>query len=459
LLSRVQGGRAVHRSYHRRSADLPWLGRKGVELVTLANINHLLRAISTTALTACALITGVSGVAFATENGALPRAAQYLINAQLPSGFFDFEMDFLSAKKEEVGNEDSIKDSVILRMRFLARQASAAYALAKYYYFSKDESVRERLVKSLIALKVSSAPMRKPTSLSWIERAGLTSVPFGQIKLSRLLYHFGVLYEPKGAGRVLALDGDYTTAFAGSTALALMAELFFSAVSGDHTFEDTRTAWLEGLMSFHMLTGGFRQHPLVTLRNPYSDGEAWLALALHAEILPELPQPLLNRIDDEMIRMYAGQRSMGFFPWGMMAAASRFRATSEPKFLDFITQEGDQILQATKAPFAEDDNTCSLVEGLTAAAGALQSVERINTELGGRLNGRINSEMAKNRALQIEPAQERIGLAEGAYFFSERLGQYAGAFMAGRYIPYTRTDYTGHCMSAIIEMQWVARTR
>jgi hypothetical protein len=157
--------------------------------------------------------------------------------------------------------------------------------------------------------------------------------------------------------------------------------------------------------------------------------------------------------------MYAGQRSMGFFPWGMMAAASRFRATSEPKFLDFITQEGDQILQATKAPFAEDDNTCSLVEGLTAAAGALQSVERINTELSGRLIERINSEMAKNRALQIKPAQERIGLAEGAYFFSERLRQYAGAFMAGRYLPYTRIDYTGHCMSAIIEMRWVARTR
>jgi hypothetical protein len=97
-----------------------------VELVTLANSNRLLRAISTTALTACALIIGVSGVAFATENGALPRAAHYLINAQLPSGFFDFEMDFLSAKKEEVGNEDSIKDSDILRMRFLARQALAA---------------------------------------------------------------------------------------------------------------------------------------------------------------------------------------------------------------------------------------------------------------------------------------------------------------------------------------------
>lgn len=429
--------------------------------MTLRYIDYILRAIATTIVTVIVLIIGLSGLTFATENDPLPLSARYLTNAQLPSGFFDFEMNFLSAKKEEI-TEGSERDSDLARMIFLARQAGAAYGLAKYYYFSKNVSVRDSLARSLMTLKGSSAPMRKPTSLSWIERTGLTSVPFGQGKLGRLLDHLGLLYEPKGNGHVLAYDGEYKTAFSGSTALALMAELYYFKASGDQTFQDTRIAWLEGLMSFHILTGGFRQDPLTILRNPYSDGEAWLALALHAEMLPDLPRPLLKRIDDEMIRTYAGQRSIGFFPWGMMAAASRLRATSESKFVDFIVQQADQILEATKAPFAEDYNTCSLVEGLTAAAGALQSlqsVERINTELTHRLTERINSEMVKNMALQIQPTQKRIDLGEGAYFVSGRLGDYAGAFIAGRHLPYTRIDYTEHCMSAIIEMQRVAWTR
>ncbi len=41
----------------------------------------------------------------------------------------------------------------------------------------------------------------------------------------------------------------------------------------------------------------------------------------------------------------------------------------------------------------------------------------------------------------------------GAYLASPRLPVYVGAFLAGVYRPYTRIDYTQHCLSAMIKLE------
>jgi hypothetical protein len=388
-----------------------------------------------------------SAPTLAGDDAKLSAAASYLAAARLPSGLFDFDMDFTSGKKEMSDETPENK-----RLLFMARQAGAAYGLAKYYYVSKDDSLREPLASVIAALTRSSVPMRKPALLSMIERTGLTSVQVGQMKLGGLLNRLGLLYQPQGNGKILAYEGDYKTAFSGGTAMALMAEIYFAKASGDQGFSGARSSWLEGLMNFHVAGGGFRAVPHLTMRNGYADGEGWLALALHTELLPSRQLPQVDTIDDAMMHLYAGQRSVEFFHWGMMAAASRLRATSDPKFVDFIARQAQEML-APEDPLSEDYNTCAMVEGLAAAAAALRSTDRVSPMLIQRLSDRIDSEMLKNRALQIRPMQEKFDFSEGTYLVSQQLSQYAGAFLAGRYLSYTRIDFTEHCMSAMIEMQ------
>jgi hypothetical protein len=382
------------------------------------------------------------------DDDILIAAAKYLDSARLPSGLFDFDMDFVSGKKE-LSNE-YLENK---RLLFIARQAGAAYGLAKYYYASRDDSVREALANVLAALTGSSIPMRKPVLLSVIERTRLTSLQTGQTKIGALLNSLGLLYHPEGNGKILAYGGDYKTAFSGSTALALMAEILFAAASGDERFREARASWLEGLMSFRVVGNGFRAVPHLTIRNGYADGEAWMALALHNELLPSHQLARLDTIDDTMMNMYAGQRSAEFFHWGMMAAASRLRTTSNAKFVEFIAHQADDMLAAGVSQQLEDDNTCAMVEGLAAAAGALQGAGGASKTLVQRLSDRIKAEMSKNRSLQIRQRQDHIDLSEGAYLSAPQLSHYAGAFLAGRARPYTRIDLTQHCMSAIIEMQ------
>jgi hypothetical protein len=76
-----------------------------------------------------------------------------------------------------------------------------------------------------------------------------------------------------------------------------------------------------------------------------------------------------------------------------------------------------------------DKNTCSYIEGLVTAARVLRADGNGHAELLAQVRARIDSEMAKNRALQLQPGQSRIELGGGAYLWAPKAAGYAGAYL------------------------------
>jgi hypothetical protein len=384
--------------------------------------------------------------ASASDTDRLTLAIRQLAGSQEPSGFFVFDMDFVAGRGNGSGKTRSDKTA------YLVREAAAIYGLAKYALRAGDRALAPTLARAIEHLGAISLPVRKPTLEGWIERTGALSLPFGRVTLVRLLDGTGLLYQPDGPGRLVAHDGDYATAWVGGTALALVAELYFARASGDERFAGSRLAWRDGLLALGLPDGGFREYPGSIDETPIADGEAWLAFAVWADRFRD-DAATVRRIDDHMIERYAAAPRIEFFHWGMMAAAQRLATTADVKFASFISRQAGHFLDTIALDYGADDNSCSFVEGLAAAMGALRASRWDDADLIRRLGERSEREMIKNRALQIEPAQQRFELEDGAFLWSPRLADFAGAVLAGRHEPLMRVDYTEHCISALLELQ------
>lgn len=122
----------------------------------------------------------------------------------------------------------------------------------------------------------------------------------------------------------MSADGRYSGAWAGATALALLAELAYSQASGDDRFADLRSAWLEGLLALRIPGGGFRELPTSIAAADYLNGEAWLALAVYADMHPN--EENVGRYPGlYQLVVHSSQRS----PNGVKAGAPRRAAAAE----------------------------------------------------------------------------------------------------------------------------------
>ena len=112
------------------------------------------------------------------------------------------------------------------------------------------------------------------------------------------------------------------------------------------------------------------------------------------------------------------------------------------------------ILDNLRPERKPDSNTCYSLEGLIPAL----DVTAPESPLFQPLKERIAWEMAKNLTLQIKPDQPHLDLGGGTRLQSPHLVNYQGAFLAGRKKPFTRIDYTQHCLSAALKYRkWLER--
>ena len=398
-------------------------------------------------LVAIALVAGGPACA-ADETSPTWRAAHQLIGAQLPSGQFAFEHDFLLGWKRPAKNVDI--DKII----YITREAAAAYGLSQYFLYDNDVRVEHALAAVLSNFGKLSVPIDKATGQKALESTGILALPFGRYKLHGTLQQLGLLYRPRGGGRLVSFDRTYETAWGGATALSLLTELQFYRASRDSRFASLRQAWLEGLLVLYDGVGGFRILPESIDENDLSNGEVWLALAYYARLFPDdrATAAIVARVDDHLIRTYAATPNAYFYSWGMKAAAQRYAVTSDPKFIRFIAQQPRAHLDSMSASSDPTENSCADVEGLATAVRVLSATAHPDQDLIRRLRQRIGSEMAKNVSLQIQPGQTRIELGNGTYLSSPSVSDYAGAFLAGKHQPYVRIDYTEHCICALLEL-------
>ena len=381
-------------------------------------------------------------------------AAHQLASAERPSGLLDFDYDFLAGDAIGSGRTD------IEKTAFIAREADAAYALAKYLAWSKDPSVTATVRRLIATFGSLSMPVGKSSVQRGLETLHILSLPVGRYKLHELLEAQGLLYQPKGAGKLVAYEGSYKTAWAGATALALLAELEYLRATGDNQFAALRASWLDGLRVLHIPGRGFREYPGSIEETPYANGETWLALATYVALFPkdERLSALLSSHDDYVIEKYSAEPELQFYSWGTMAAVQRLATTSDAKFAAFIAAQTRHFLGQEVPTAQQDQNSCAFVEGLAAAAAALAK-RGGQPELVQQLTSRIDHEMTRNRALQIAPGLTELDFPSGASVRSAHLVDYAGAYLAGAGALYVRIDVTAHCLSALVEMQGIVANR
>jgi hypothetical protein len=392
---------------------------------------------------------GMGSHATADDLGAQRAAAHQLIRGQLETGLLDYDMDFFAGTGFGSGKSSREKAA------FIARQAAAAYGLAKYHEQTKDERVREPLVKLMQALGDASLPIGKSAPQRLVESTGILSLPFLRLTLRSTLDELGLLYVPSGDGTLVGYEQGYATTWAGTTAMALLAELHYFRATGDARFAPLRERWRNGLDTLRVPGKGFREFPDLLDEGPYVNGEAWLALALYVETFPggNVSAEEMQGVDDYMTGTYASPDKNAFFHWGAMAAARRYLATKNRRLIEFIEKASQAALDAAP-PVDGPYNSCPLVEGLAASASAIARSGRADSLLHRALRARIRAEMDKNNGLQLAAAQDRLAFGGDSYLVSPRLGAYAGAYLFGRYTPMVRIDMTHHCISAITEMQW-----
>jgi hypothetical protein len=387
---------------------------------------------------ALALMLTGAGRVEADDDRRVKRAVESIQRAQDASGLLLYDFDFLAGAPS--GQNDAV------------RQAGVIAFLAEYLVASGDASVKPTLIRALERFDALSLPIGKSRLQKAVEASGLLSVPRGLHKLASVLDRLGLLYKPVGDGAVLGLEPEYAQMSAGATALALLAELQYADASGDGRFEAARARWLRGLAALHVAGHGFRVTPTKIHVSPFADGEGWLALAYYERRRPGDPtvRSILTALEDSLIRQYGASFSISFYQWGTMAAAVRWSTTRDARFAAFIEQQTVSAMKWLSEPRAH--NTCATVEGLATAACVLHDAGR-PSDLLKSIDQHVTTEMRKNYEFQIPPNTGRFNLGNGASVVSPRLEEFAGAFFHERYRPYTRIDFTGHCLSAMVKLR------
>jgi hypothetical protein len=385
--------------------------------------------------------------AFAISNDyaeSINLAVNHWLAVQKPSGFMPYGFDFLADKESEPNTMSGAN---------LTRQAGTASALADYYVMTKDQRARTAIQRFLSAFGRLSLPIGKSRVQALVEATRLLSLPFGRYKIHSALNRFALLYEKEGPGNVLSPNGEYTKAYTGAAALALLTELRYSQTSGDNSFAGLRRAWLEGLIALRIPGDGFRQQPTSIDPTPYFDGESWLALAEYHRAFPQdrRASEFLADVDEALMNKYGGPFKIDFFHWGTMAAAARYADTKNTKFLDFIKSQTVAFLDRNKDR-VNHYNNCASVEGIADALGALLSAGEKDSELARRAERWVATEMQKAKQLQILPGQKELAFPN-ARIIAPRMQEFAGSFRAGIYAASTQVDLTAHCVSAMVKLK------
>jgi hypothetical protein len=163
-----------------------------------------MRRMSSRAAAAAILVTAILSLAgterVSADMNQMRLAAYQLAGAQLSSGLLDFDMDFL------VGQGGGSGETDVDRTAFIARQAAAAYALAKYLTWAKDAKVSGAVRHLIATFGPLSLPVGKATSQQWLESTRLLSTPIGRYELHVILELLGLLYRPTGDGRLVCTE-------------------------------------------------------------------------------------------------------------------------------------------------------------------------------------------------------------------------------------------------------------
>lgn len=339
---------------------------------------------------------------------AMALAARHLMSIQAAHGLFVYDYDLKASEPTGKNN--------------LVRQAGTAYALGEYLLQHPSPELKMSLRRALAGLRDSS------------------------------------IATGEGEGRFVTLEQSLEYAKTGTTALALLAELQYTRATRDDRFKQIRSQWRDALLAMRLDGKGFQRQPGSDEESPYYNGEAWLALAYYQDtFFHQETANALAQLDTYLMEKYTATPDIGFYHWGIMAAAVRHATTRSAKFLAYIESQTIYFLDHLRPVPHPKANTCYALEGLLTAFAVLAD-HRGGSALLARLEQRIAIEMRKNLTLQIRPGA-KVQPRLGQNILVDIPASYIGAFLGRSYIEYTRIDYTQHCLSALVKLNRNGRLR
>ena len=333
---------------------------------------------------------------------AIDLSAEYLVRSQTKTGLFEYDVVLRTGRRSGQNN--------------IVRQVGTGFSLAEYLSSAQSPQAQAAVRKLLFSLRRLSSTYRRRDH--WLVTA----------------------------------NGRLRTARTGATALALLTEILYYRATGDGQFEASRHAWLKGLLALRKQKGGFRKTPYQWQESPYFNGEAWLALAHYADTFEdEEVGKALSSLDTYLLTTYGRKPDVGFYHWGVMAAAVRHRTTADQRFVQFIEQQTEAYLRVLRPEVKPAANTCYALEGL-AAASALLSEHAPDSAILPSLLERIEADSVKNLALQYVGAPGDGGPQAGALTRRLKADRHKGLFLAGTKQGIARIDHTQHCLSAFVRL-------
>lgn len=357
-------------------------------------------------LAAALLLTLGGASAEATETGnarqAIDLAADYLVRVQTDRGFFLYDVNFETGKP-------SGKSSIV-------RQAGTAFSLAEYLAVNRSAPVRRSVRNALEALWRRSVTYRRRSQ------------------------------------QLVSGSRSVSKARTGATALALLTETLYYRATGDGRFEAARAAWLNGLLALRLRGRGFRKTAYSKQESPYFNGEGWLALAHYYETFrdPKVAT-VLKSLDGYLLKTYGRKPEIGFYHWGMMAAAIRYRVTRDLRFLTFIEDQTRHYLEELRPEVKPKPNTCYALEGLLTASQVLTD-RWAGSEILPALSDRLKAEVEKNLSFQLLDVTGLKPLPPSRSGEPVDMTRFKGLFFARSNRKYARVDHTQHCLSAFVRL-------
>lgn len=334
---------------------------------------------------------------------AIDDAVHYFQFAQKDDGLFVYEFDFLASAQQPDEN--------------IVRQAGAGFALGQLLNWQPGHKVAQSV-------------------------------------LNKALAAYARLSNSKGIGMLVDTQGRVPT---GATALALLGGLYYYRATGNDQFKKDLQQWSQSLLSLHNAGKGLRRSPTSAKEDDYYNGEGWLALSMFHEVFPQDKQvaEVLGQLDSYFLETYTQKPSISFYHWAMMAAEMRYKQTGENRFLKFMIEQTEWVLEKKVGKFHAERNQCYLAEGLIAVLHALPVNAYEN--LRNRLVARLNQEMDKALSMQIKEGQQSLVFPKGVRLDVPYLSRYRGAFLNNAHSSRTRVDYTQHCLSALVRRQELAQ--
>ena len=228
---------------------------------------------------------------------------------------------------------------------------------------------------------------------------------------------------------------------AGSTALGLLALLYYEKESGDTQFATLREQWKNGLLSLFERGEGISASPTDPTKSPYYEGETWLAFAVYNEFYPEDKEidQAVSELNEIMYKRYVSEFKYNFFHWGTQAAAKQYALKKTPLMRDYLVKQISIYLNDVE--IGAGSSACSYMEALGEAAPLFKGEPLFQSIID-----RIENQLEVPRLLQKKPIDR---YEEGKV--PENLKPYVGIFLNNYNKLETRNDITQHCLIAMLK--------